>query len=141
MQTYNLFRNIPLTRTLGWSHFAWSLWTHNTDKAPGKLSHHVKAGTVVMRNVKTCVAHKTVLRMKAGAKGTRKKNGEVKRTVFAWLRGEVVTGGRFVKGRKITLNPEKGEYGFIYSDTRKPCPSHFPFIIADTTGCYAATKA
>ncbi len=141
MQTRNLFRNLQLLKSNP-STFAWSLWKDGTVKRAGKLDRHVKGGAVVLCNVTACVNVKTVKRLKDGAPGTRTKAGKIKRTVFAWLRGDVDPSPvELVKGRPLTLNPHKGEFRFIYGDTRQPCPTSFEYIIADATGCFEAFPA
>ena len=136
----SLFRNIPESRKNP-GVYVWSIWTGGTAKTPGKLSHHEHNG-VVLSNVSAVVNESTANRLKSGAKGTRTAKGQVKRTVFAWLRGDVDTSGvELVKGRQLTLNPLQGEYRFIYADTRTPCPVSFDYIIADRTGCFEAFPA
>tara|TARA_R110000751_G_scaffold153377_1_gene258494 strand:+ start:387 stop:824 length:438 start_codon:yes stop_codon:yes gene_type:complete len=140
MSPFNLFRNIPESRKNP-SVFVWSLWAGGTQNSPGKLSHHER-GRVVLCNVTACVNGATVARLKGGAKGTRTASGDIKRTVFAWLRGTVdASAVELVKGRPLTLNPHKGEWSFIYADTRQPCPVSFAYIIADPTGCFEASPA
>lgn len=140
MVALNLFRNIPESRKNP-SVFVWSLWANGSERTPGKLSHHERR-QVVLSNVTACVNASTVQRLKSGAKGTRTASGQVKRTVFAWLRGTPDTSGvELVKGRPLTLNPLKGEWGFIYADTRTPCPVSFDYIIADASGCFEALPA
>ena len=140
MSAFSLFRNIPESRKNP-SVFVWSLWAGGNLKNPGKLSHH-EHGRVVLCNVTACVNVNTVNRLKTGAKGTRTAKGLIKRTVFAWLRGTVDKSGvELVKGRPLTLNPHKGEWSFIYADTRQPCPASFAYVIADPTGCFEAHPA
>jgi len=130
----NLFRNLNLAKKNPKS-FAWSLWK-GSERSPGKLDHHA-SGAVVLENVAACYSASAIAKMQHPTK-YRKKDGGIRRTVFAWLRGTVST-QTVVKGRALSLNPCADEWSFVYADTREPCPTQFAFIIADSTGCYEAT--
>ncbi len=137
MKALNLFRNLNLARREP-SVFAWSLW-QGSERSPGKLLQHA-SGAVVLRDVQTCYSASAIAKMQHPTK-YRKKDGSIRRTVFAWLRGVPCEGAHLMKGRKLTLNPCSGEWSFVYADTRKPCPTRFDYIIADSTGCYEALTA
>jgi hypothetical protein len=129
----NLFRNLNLAKRDPKS-FAWSLWK-GSERSPGKLDHHA-SGAVVLANVTTCYSASAIAKMQHPTK-YRKKDGGIRRTVFAWLRGTVSTQA-VTKGRALSLNPCTDEWSFVYADTREPCPTQFAFVIADSTGCYEA---
>lgn len=132
----NLFRNLNLAKRDP-KFFAWSLWK-GSERSPGKLDYHA-SGAVVLANVTTCYSASAIAKMQHPTK-YRKKDGGIRRTVFAWLRGTVSTQA-VTKGRALSLNPCTDEWSFVYADTREPCPKHFAYIIADSTGCYEATPS
>jgi len=129
----NLFRNLNLAKKNPKS-FAWSLWK-GSERSPGKLDHHA-SGAVVLANVTTCYSSSAIAKMQHPTK-YRKKDGGIRRTVFAWLRG-TVSAQTVAKGRALSLNPCADEWSFVYADTREPCPVNLDFVLADSTGCYEA---
>ena len=139
MEIINLFRNLNQAKKDP-SKFVWSAW-HGSSKAPGKLAKgradggHLR-GRVVLANATACYSANTVKRMQERRPNMLRADGSIKRTVFAWFRGQEVDAPSITKGRRVTLNHEKGNWTFVWSDGRTACPSSFAYIIADSTGCY-----
>ena len=82
--------------------------------------HYVKPGqSGIIANARTVVNKATARRISSGASGGR--------AVFAWVTGEPVNPMQarpWVKGRRLGLRPDLGEFRFCYADEpgRPLCP-------------------
>ena len=98
---------------------------------------------VILENVSTCYSRGGINKLTSPKYQTR-KDGKLRRTVYAFLRGTVASlairpmSERLAAGfRPITINPERGELRFVWADDRTPCPEHLAFVIVGSAGCFA----
>lgn len=151
---FNLFRNLQLARTTP-SVFAWSLWK-GTAGNPGKLDHHATA-YVLIRDAVACYGQGGMNKMQSGT--YVRKDGSMRRTVFAFFRGVALESETMPEGvtlgRPITINPlprsegGRDEWTFRYAtdsdgnpyaltEERPEAPRSLPAVIATPNGLFEA---
>lgn len=101
---------------------------------------------VILENVSTCYSRGGINKLTSPKYQTR-KDGKLRRTVYAFLRGTVQWVGVDMPSaarlmstsgcRPVTINPERGELRFVWADDRTPCPERLAFVIVGSAGCFA----